>query len=91
MKGAIEIVCTGQGTHPRRRLGFVLEVMDRSPAGVGCEMMRDGAGAGTGYRIRCGEPRCRKDTEFTLDRWAVLVAGLDAVRAGRLDVSRLPF
>lgn len=86
----VEIVCTGRGTHGPWRVGFILEVGDRSPVGAGCEqMVRDGTEQGTKWRLRCR--RCGKDTEFTLTRWAVLVAGLNAVRAGRLDISRLPF
>jgi hypothetical protein len=52
-------------------------------------MMRDQDGMGTGFRLRCG--RCPRAPEFTLEKWLVLVGGLDTVDADTLDIAALPF
>jgi len=72
-----------------QRLGFILEVMGRSPIGAGCTMMRDPTGWGTGFRLTCA--RCGRAPEFTLATWRRLVDGLDQARVGTLDIAALPF
>lgn len=86
----IEITCTDGGRHRRQqRLGFIIEVGDRSPTGTGVEHMRDAAGWRTGYRFTCGS--CGRSPEVTQKRWRDLVGGLDGIAATRLDISQLPF
>jgi len=87
---AIQIVCSCRDAYAEpRRVGFIVEVMGRSPVGAGCRLMRDKQGHGTGYRLRCD--RCRRAPEVTYARWAQLVAGLDKADVDTLDIVALPF
>ena len=52
-------------------------------------MMRNRDHIGTGYRLRCDW--CQRAPEFTLDRWAQLVTGLDAAAVETFDIAALPF
>jgi hypothetical protein len=87
----IRIVCTCRAPDLEpQRLGFILEVGNRSPVGAGCPpMMRDEHGHGTGYRLRCG--RCPRAPVVAFETWQTLVAGLDEAGADTLDIAALPF
>lgn len=86
----ILIVCTCRTPEwAPRRLGFILEIMNRSPVGGGCQMLRDPTGWGTGYRLSCD--RCGRKPVLTVDNWRRLVAGLDEHDVPQLDIAALPF
>jgi hypothetical protein len=88
----IGILCSGGATvHKPWRLGFILEVGNRSPEGAGCDMMRRPDGVGYGYRLKCGNRKCRHAPEFSFKKWRKLVAGLDKARVDTLDIADLPF
>ena len=89
----IAILCTHQSADlgPPWRLGFILEVGNRSQAGAGCDMMRRPDRVGYGYRLKCGNKKCRRAPEFSFKKWRKLVAGLDKARADTLDIADLPF
>jgi hypothetical protein len=90
-----DIICTDRGFHERYRLGFILEIGDRSPSSLNkdrIEHMRDEAGYRTGYQLTCG--LCPRSTQITEANWRSLVESRDAEDPGALtplDISRLPF
>jgi hypothetical protein len=88
----VAILCSGGAAqHKPWRLGFILEVGDRSPVGAGCSMIRNADGVGTGYLLRCGEAKCRQSKPITFRHWRKLVAGWDEANRDTLDIAALPF